>query len=128
MSAADGNLFEDVPGGSPEELVSALLTRDGVEVERIVSTGQASPPGFWYDQPWEEWVVLISGAASLRFEDEPAPRELRPGDHLLIAPHRRHRVAWTDPDRPTIWLAIHLRKPPRQDGAEGAGQGHHDSP
>jgi cupin 2 domain-containing protein len=115
VSAADGNLFTDVPCRSPEELVSILLARDGVQVERIVSTGQASPPGFWYDQPWTEWVALISGAASLRFEDEPAPRELRPGDHLLIAPHRRHRIVWTDPDRPTIWLALHLRADSRQE-------------
>jgi cupin 2 domain-containing protein len=81
----------------------------GFRVERIVSTGQASPPGFWYDQDVAEWVVLLSGAAELQFEDETAPRKLAPGDWIDIAAHRRHRVNWTDPSQPSIWLAIHYR-------------------
>jgi cupin 2 domain-containing protein len=104
-----GNLFIDLPG-SPEaaERFEALLARPGLRIERIVSTGQASPPGFWYDQPGAEWVVLLRGSAALRFENEPEARLLQSGDWLHIAPHRRHRIERTDPHEPTVWLAIHF--------------------
>jgi len=102
------NLFVGLPRSTLEnEQFSELLSRPGLRIERIVSTGQASPEDFWYDEPEGEWVLLVQGAARLRFADEPAPRELSPGDFVDIAPHRRHRVEWTTPDRPTVWLAIH---------------------
>ena len=108
MSA--GNLFADLPATQEAaERLENLLDRPGLRIERIVSTGQASPPGFWYDQDVAEWVVLLSGAAELQFEDEDAPRKLTPGDWIDIAAHRRHRVNWTDPSQPSIWLAIHYR-------------------
>lgn len=103
-----GNLFADLPVGSDEaERFDTLLDRPGLRIERIVSTGQASPEGFWYDQPGDEWVVLLSGSASLRFEDEEEVRNLQPGDWVLIPAHARHRVEWTDPTAPTVWLAVH---------------------
>lgn len=105
---APANLFADL-GASPDaEAFATLLDRRGTRIERIVSTGQCSPPGFWYDAPQVEWVAVLAGRARLRFADEPAPRELAPGDFVLIEPHRRHRVEWTDPDVPTVWLAVHL--------------------
>jgi cupin 2 domain-containing protein len=104
-----GNLFAAVPERLGQEQVSVLANRPGVRVERIVSMGQASPPGFWYDQDWTEWVVVLAGSAGLRIEGEEAPRFLPPGSYLEIPPHMRHRVEWTDPDRPTIWLAVHVR-------------------
>ncbi len=85
-----------------------LLAGPGVRIERIVSAGHASPPGFWYDQPHMEWVALLAGAARLRFEDTAEPLLLKPGDHVAIAAHRRHRVDWTDPAQPTVWLAVHV--------------------
>lgn len=100
------NLFSPLPDAAAAEAVDALLARPGVRIERIVSLGQASPPGFWHDQEEGEWVVLLAGAARLRFADEAAPRRLLPGDCLDIAPHRRHRVEWTDPAAPTVWLAV----------------------
>ena len=81
----------------------------GAVVERIVSTGQGSPPGFRYDQDWAEWVVVLAGAAELRIEGEGAARRLEPGDFVEIPPRVRHRVEWTDPHRPTVWLAVHWR-------------------
>lgn len=101
------NLFDDLvtPDG---ERFDALLTRPGVTIERIVSHGHHSPEGFWYDQPRGEWVVVLAGEARLRFEDEPEARTLRAGDHALIRAHRRHRVEWTRPDGPTVWLAVHF--------------------
>jgi cupin 2 domain-containing protein len=98
-----------LPPAAGAECVDVLLSRPGVRIERIVSWGQASPAGFWYDQAEGEWVLVIAGAAWLRFEDETDARVLGPGDWLDIAPHRRHRVDRTDPAVPTIWLAIFYR-------------------
>lgn len=100
------NLLRDVPDASDGEVAEPLVAAPGLRVERIVSLGQASPPGFWYDQAEAEWVLLLAGAARLRFADEPEAHLLGPGDHVQIAPHRRHRVEWTDPATPTIWLAV----------------------
>ncbi|MEO8496473.1 MAG: cupin domain-containing protein, partial [Planctomycetota bacterium] len=63
-----------------------------------------SAEGFWYNQQEHEWVVVLQGAARLQFEDELV--ELRPGDFVNIPAHRKHRVEWTTPDEPTIWLAV----------------------
>lgn len=101
-----GNLFADIPNSLPQELVQTLLSTPGVRIERIVSLGHTSPDGFWYDQDWGEWVVLLKGSARLRFDGE-APIDLYPGAFVNIPAHRRHRVEWTDPAEPTIWLAIH---------------------
>lgn len=107
-----GSIFAGLARSTaPDEQFAELLSRPGLRIERIVSTGQCSPPDFWYDQPAAEWVLLIQGAARLRFADEPTPRELSAGDFVDIAPHRRHRVEWTMPDPPTIWLAIHYAEP-----------------
>ena len=100
------NLFADVPTDLPAELVTTLLDTPAVRIERIVSHGQASPDGFWYDQPTGEWVVILRGAARLRFEGE-EPIELAAGSYLNIPARRRHRVEWTTPEEPTVWLAVH---------------------
>ena len=105
-----GNLFAGPKAAENTcEHFEELLSRPGFRVERIVSTGQTSPPGFWYDQDVAEWVVLLAGAAELQFEDEAAPRKLAPGDWIDIAAHRHHRIHWTDPSQPSVWLAIHYR-------------------
>jgi cupin 2 domain-containing protein len=103
------NLLRNLPDARAGEITDALVARSDVRIERIVSLGQASPPGFWYDQAEAEWVLLLAGAARLRFADEPEPRLLGPGDWVEIAPHRRHRIEWTDPARPTVWLAVFYR-------------------
>jgi cupin 2 domain-containing protein len=99
-------LFDEVPAELPLELVQVLLSTPGIRIERIVSLGHASPEGFWYDQQNGEWVVLLAGAARLRFEGE-EPIEFRPGSFINLPAHRRHRVEWTDPNRSTVWLAVH---------------------
>jgi cupin 2 domain-containing protein len=101
-----GNLLRDLPDAGAGEISDTLRAAPGVRIERIVSLGQASPPGFWYDQQEAEWVLLLKGAARLRFADERQDRVLGPGDWLQIAAHRRHRVEWTDPGMPTVWLAV----------------------
>jgi cupin 2 domain-containing protein len=104
-----GNLLAGLPRAGPEEQTRELFSSPAVRIERIVSTGQASPPGFWYDQDWDEWVLLVSGEAVLRIETEPAPRTLQAGDYVLLPAHCRHRVEWTTPGKPAIWLAVHCR-------------------
>jgi cupin 2 domain-containing protein len=99
------NLFADLPLDSGAEQFRDLLSRPGLRIERIVSTGQASPEGFWYEQTQGEWVLVLQGEARLAFEDEAAPRRLKQGDFVEIAPHRRHRVESTA--TPTVWLAVH---------------------
>lgn len=103
-----GNLLSDVPEELDEELFTGLVSTPGARFERIVSTGQATAPASWYDQPTHEWVLLLRGEASLRFEDEVAPRTLRPGDWIWIEAHRRHRVEQTSAEGPTVWLAVHV--------------------
>lgn len=127
---SQGNLFHALPVAAGEESFEALLTRPGALLERIVSHGQRSPAGFWYDQPRDEWVALLTGAARLSLEGEERPRELVPGDWLFLPAHRRHRVEWTDPDHPTVWLALHLevaepesRRSRSTSAAKSSGQG-----
>jgi cupin 2 domain-containing protein len=100
------NLLRDLPDARVAEITEALVARPGLRIERITSFGQASPAGFWYDQDESEWVLLVAGAARLRFEDEAEARQLGPGDWVEIDARRRHRVEWTDPVQPTVWLAV----------------------
>jgi cupin 2 domain-containing protein len=102
------NLFGGIPDHLPEEMVEVLVSTPHLKLERIISAGQATTPGQWYDQETDEWVVLLTGSAGLLFEGEAEVRVLRPGDYLLIPAHRRHRVAWTDPRQRTVWLALHF--------------------
>lgn len=104
------NLFAGLPAApAAAEQFAELLARPDLRIERIVSTGQSSPPDFWYDQAEGEWVVVLEGEAKLRFADEAEARHLRAGDYLNIAPHRRHRVDWTPADHTTVWLAVFYR-------------------
>jgi len=102
------NLFADLPTTLDEELVSALAENRHVRIERIVSTGHASPESFWYDQDEHEWVIVLKGQAKLVFGDGKSV-QMQSGDHLLIPAHCRHRVEWTKPDEPTVWLAVFYR-------------------
>ena len=102
------NLFTYLPTRLPAELTNTLLDTADVRIERIVSHGHASPADFWYDQPQAEWVIVLKGAARLQFEDGTV--EMKPGDFVNIPAHRKHRVEWTTPDEPTVWLAVHYEE------------------
>jgi cupin 2 domain-containing protein len=108
MSPTHGNLFAELPAPAADEAFETLFARVGLRIERIVSHRHASPPGFWYDQPGDEWVMLARGEASLEFADG-RRFAMRAGDWVTIPAHCRHRVAATGPD--TVWLAVH-REPP----------------
>ena len=102
------NLLSALPPKAADETIDILAIAEGVRLERIVSHGQASPEGFWYDQKEAEWVLVLSGRAGLRIEGEADERELMPGDCLYLSQHCRHRVTWTDPNQPTVWLALFI--------------------
>jgi len=104
-----GNVFAGVGPAPVGEVTVTLAARPGAFVERIVSTGQASPPGFWYDQDWTEWVMVLAGEGAVRIEGEAEARTLRPGDWLELPARLRHRVEWTLADPPTVWLAVHWK-------------------
>lgn len=101
-----GNIFLDIPEATSEEFSETLRASPAVRIERIVSCGQRSPDGFWYDQDDDEWVLVLSGKARLVFESGEVI-EMLPGDYLDIPAHRKHRVDWTDPGQNTVWLAVH---------------------
>jgi len=91
------------------EIPEALLDTQHFKLERILSAGQRTPPGEWYDQNTNEWGILLSGGAGLLFEGEAEARVMRPGDYVHIPAHKRHRVEWTDPEQKTVWLALHYQ-------------------
>ena len=100
------NLFANHAPQGDRERFEPLLESKALRLERILSAGQASPPGFWYDQDQDEWVALLSGEAELVFEEKTERVLLRPGDFLLIPARKRHRVERTSLD--AIWLALYF--------------------
>ncbi|MGV1016842.1 MAG: cupin domain-containing protein [Fluviibacter phosphoraccumulans] len=109
MSPPLTNLLSDLPEKSDEELFTTLFQNPNCRIERIVSFGQSSPEDFWYDQEWDEWVLLLQGYAELDLAGQ--VRQLTPGEHVLIPAGLRHRVIHTAKDQPTVWLAIHFNEP-----------------
>lgn len=100
------NLFQNIPAQLPAEIAETLAVAGTTRIERIVSRGHCSPPGFWYDQEQDEWVVLLKGAARLRFADRDEAVDLAPGDYIHIPARLRHRVEATAPGEDTVWLAV----------------------
>lgn len=97
--------LENIPKSPQEEELSNVLCAGKTgRIERLVSTGQCSPAGFWYDQIEDEWIVLLSGEATISFENETI--QLKTGDSLLIPAHKRHRVERTGTNPPCIWLCV----------------------
>lgn len=102
------NLFDAIPPNLPQEWFETLVQSGDIRIERIVSKGHASDEGFWYDQAWDEWVVLLKGGAGVRLAGCDQTLTLAPGDWLRIPAHVLHRVAWTAADKETVWLAVHF--------------------
>ncbi len=100
------NIFDAIPGTLEAEIFDRLVDSEGVTVERIVSRGHTSPESGWYDQPHNEWVMVLRGEAVLEFVDGRS-LTLRAGDYLTLPAHQKHKVAWTKPDCDTVWLAVH---------------------
>lgn len=103
-SHSAGNLLASLPAPLPDEITETLVQAKHVRIERIVSQGHSTPPDFWYDQAENEFVLVIHGAARVRFEN--SVLEMKAGDWIDIPAHRKHRVEWTEPDDQTVWLAV----------------------
>jgi cupin 2 domain-containing protein len=101
------NILKGLPSALTNEVCETLAESDTVRIERIVSRGQTTAEGEWFDQDQDEWVLVMSGSADLLFEDDPIPCRMGAGDFVMIPAHRRHRVAWTVPETETVWLAIY---------------------
>ncbi len=101
------NLFQNIPQHLPEELFETIAQSDNIKIEKIISDGHTSPPGFWYDQDQNEFVLVLKGNAILEFEDG-ATQEMNEGDYQIIPAHKKHRVSYTDTNGKTIWLAVHF--------------------
>ena len=108
MQPAIDNIFTGLPSAEADEIFETIAASADVRIERIVSHGQATPAGEWFEQEQDEWVMLLSGSAGILFEGDSEARRLVSGDHLLIPAGCRHRVAWTATDCDTIWLAVHF--------------------
>jgi cupin 2 domain-containing protein len=106
MSRGAGNVFAKLAKRVDREDFLTLFENSSAKIERIVSHSHRSPPGFWYDQNWDEWVIVMRGSATLEFEDNDL-LELKEGDYVTIAKRVKHRVARTS--RETVWLAVHVK-------------------
>jgi len=106
------NIFANLPALVPGEIVQVLVQTPALRIEKIVSHGEASPEGFWYDLPQHEWVAVVRGEARLVFQGARRAVEMKAGDTINIPAHARHRVEWTTPAEPTVWLAVHYGDEP----------------
>jgi len=100
------NIFSNIPCKLEHEIIESIIKDHAVTIERIISKGQASPESSWFNQEKNEWVIILKGKAIVVFENQ-TPIQLDEGDFINIPSHTKHRVAWTDPDNETVWLAIH---------------------
>lgn len=101
------NIYDLPRGIDRDEVFETLMQNPELKIERIVSAGQVSAEGFWYDQDQHEWVLLVQGEARLVWEDG-RMQDLKAGDCLLIPAHEKHRVEYTSQQPPCIWLAVHF--------------------
>ncbi|MCB1120634.1 MAG: cupin domain-containing protein [Verrucomicrobiae bacterium] len=104
VPTSKGKLFKNLPVEGPEEFFQTLHQQPGLKIERILSNGHTTPKGEWYNQDWDEWVLVVRGKGIIRFPDD-SEETLEKGDYLFIPSHKKHRVIFTDPQ--TLWLAVH---------------------
>ncbi len=102
------SLLENLPETAPgREVFENLIARPcaRVEIERIVSGELGETDGQWYDQNWDECVLLLAGEAVLEYADG-TTATLKPFDFLEIPPNTPHHVKRTRAG--TVWLALHF--------------------
>jgi cupin 2 domain-containing protein len=100
------NIFKNISDSLPDEVFETIIKTEDIQIERIVSYGHITEKDKWYEQNKNEWVIILKGKASIRFENE-SLHELNVGDYINIPAHIKHRVEWTEEDSKTIWLAVH---------------------
>lgn len=102
-----GNIFDLVPS-EKKEVFEEVFSSEGIRFERIISSGQTSPEEGWYDQPENEWVILLQGTAKIKFDNNEI-KKLKKGDYLFIAKHCKHKVVYTSAMPKCIWLAVFFK-------------------
>ena len=97
------NLLDSIPVSSQKEIFETLIKNDTIKIERIVSYGQITPQNYWYNQTQDEFVLIVSGAAKIKYDNETI-YHLKENDSLNIPAFQKHQVIYTN--NPTVWLAI----------------------
>ena len=100
------NIFTTIPKDIPKEIIEEIVSVKNCRIQRIISKGQSTPEGQWYDEDQDEWVILLQGSAGLLFEGSHNSITLKPGDYLNIPAHAKHRVEFSDRNIETIWVAV----------------------
>lgn len=108
MKTAAKNIFAHIPKDISEELFENIITTGNLRIERIVSKGHSTADNQWYDQDEHEWVIVLQGEAMLELEGQ-GLLHLEAGSYINIPAHTRHKVAWTQPDAETVWLAVYYK-------------------
>ena len=105
MTTNFNNIFNDIPSLVIGENFSELLRCQNIVIERIVSSDK--PDNIIYNQPQDEWVILLQGKATLQLKNDII--NLTSGDYLFIPANTPHQVIKTSFEPCCIWLAIHIK-------------------
>jgi len=97
------NFFDDIKLPKSGEIFETLYDKNGVLIEKIISSDKQS--GKLYNQNYDEWVMVVEGEAVLEIKGK--KRTLKRGDFLLIAKDTPHRVLETKDG--TLWLCVHIK-------------------
>ncbi len=89
------------------EYFQTLFRSKALKIERITSRGHVTPANKWLRGKKSEWVMLLSGAAKLKFKSGRIVA-MKAGSSVFIRAGQPHRVEWTRPGIKTIWLAVHF--------------------
>ncbi|MDR2007096.1 MAG: cupin domain-containing protein [Acidaminococcales bacterium] len=100
------NIFECFQGNNGKEITEELFRLKEGRVARIISTGQKSAPGFWYEEKEDEWVIVLLGEGEIEWPDG-RRKFLKAGDWLFLPALEKHRVAYTSACPPCVWLAVY---------------------
>ena len=101
------NFFDTNGNISSTEIFENVIVGDNLRVERIISHGQTTPPGEWYNQEQDEWVLVLQGEARIAYMDG-SDITLCKGEHLFLPRHKKHRISYTS--TPCLWLAVFADK------------------
>ncbi|MFZ4398615.1 MAG: cupin domain-containing protein [Bacteroidales bacterium] len=102
------NIFDIIQPFSDKELIDILFKNENIIIERIISFGNPSPDGFWYNQPNNEWVILLTGEAEIEYKNGDKIY-LKAGDYLLIPSNQEHRVSYTSKSPNCTWLCFYFK-------------------
>jgi len=100
------NIFANIASSVNGEVFEDIISKENIQIQRIISSPNSGDTSKWYDQDTDEWVIVLQGSAIITFENKDKTH-LNAGDYLNIPAHTKHQVSWTTPDEKTIWIAIH---------------------